>query len=166
MEGRDLYEWQQDILDIISGEVDDRKIYWYWEAEGNAGKTSLAKHICLTDEQAIYVCGSANHIKYAVANCKEPPRIVLWDIPRNGKVDYGAVEQIKNGIFFSTKYESDMYLFDPPHIICFSNREPVMHAVSLDRWNIVEIGASAAAASGEAAAAAPLAAEPLGPPAE
>ncbi|GAC77810.1 replication protein, partial [uncultured marine virus] len=42
---RDLYKgviwkwWQQDIIDLVSGETDNRIIHWFWEPDGNVGKS-------------------------------------------------------------------------------------------------------------------------------
>ena len=62
----ELYAWQRKALDIYNGEADSRKIHWFWEPEGNQGKTAFAKHICLKGE-AIYVNGKAADCKAATA---------------------------------------------------------------------------------------------------
>jgi hypothetical protein len=69
------------------------------------------------------------------------PTSVIIDIPRSrlDYVSYTAIEEIKNGCFFSTKYESDMVVFNSPHIICFANAYPETSQMSADRWKIYEI---------------------------
>lgn len=47
------------------------------------------------------------------------------------------IEQIKNGIYFSGKYESQMKYDKPPHVVVFSNTMPDQSKLSADRWNIV-----------------------------
>ena len=37
--------WQQQVLDIINGPVDKRKVHWFYEIDGNTGKSFLAKYI-------------------------------------------------------------------------------------------------------------------------
>lgn len=146
LEGKELYEWQEQVLNIIDEEPEDRKIWWFWESTGNVGKTSLAKHIVINWPRTLYVCGSANHIKYGIVNMKKVPRIVIWDIARSQRIDYVALEEVKNGLFFSTKYESGMFVYNVPHVIVFSNHPPVTDKVSLDRWEIIEIGGGSAPA--------------------
>jgi len=43
-----LYNWQKEIIEIIKQPPDDRSIYWYWEENGNMGKTTFAKYLALT----------------------------------------------------------------------------------------------------------------------
>ncbi len=138
MKGLVPYAWQTDILELIKGDADYRSINWYWEATGCAGKTTLAKSICIRHKDAIYVSGKASDIKYAICSMKTKPRIVIWDIPRSLEeyVSWDSIESIKNGIFFSGKYEGGMCIFDPPHIVVFSNFEPDRTKLSMDRWNI------------------------------
>jgi hypothetical protein len=134
--------WQQEILKIIEGQADKRKIYWYWDKKGNCGKTTLAKHIILNNKRAIYVNGSTNDIKCAISSMEKMPKIVIWDLPRTneGKISYSGIEQIKNGIFFSTKYESRMVVYNIPHVIVLANFEPEEGMLSKDRLIVQEIG--------------------------
>lgn len=144
MEGHDMHKWQEEIMTIIEKVPDPRKIHWYWEKTGNVGKSALCKHICMIRKDAIYVSGKTADIKYAIAEMLEnkiSPKVVLFDICRSfeSQFNYEALESIKNGIFFSTKYESKMLMFNPPHIVIFSNWEPKEDAMSIDRWEITEI---------------------------
>ncbi len=137
--------WQRKILRKIQEEPNPREITWVVDLDGNQGKTSLAKHICLKNDDAIYVGGKAADVKYAIAQMIEkgkPPRIVLFDFPRSCKdyISYQGIEEVKNGIFFSGKYEAGMVMFNTPHVICFANQAPEYEKMSLDRWNIVFLG--------------------------
>jgi hypothetical protein len=63
--------------------------------------------------------------------------------PGLGAAD-GALEPVKNGLFFSSKYGSEMAVFNPPHVICFANFKPKEVAMSADRWKVsvrLEVGA-------------------------
>jgi len=77
----------------------------------------------------------------AIASMKVKPKVVIIDIPRTSEsfVSYGGIEKIKDGCFFSGKYESGMVLYDNPHVICFANFPPVSETMSADRWHIVKI---------------------------
>lgn len=134
-------ELQKYTLKILKAVPGDRIINWIWEPNGNTGKTTIAKHLCL-NYNALYVGGKANDIKFAITQWitkKKDLDIVIIDIPRSLEqfVSYQAIEEVKNGIFFSNKYESGMIMFNSPHVICFANFPPKVDALSKDRWNIV-----------------------------
>lgn len=140
MENKDFRWWQEEILNILKEEPDERKIHWYWEEKGGVGKTTFCKHLCIK-HGAVYVSGKSADIKYAIASMKVKPKVVIWDVPRTQKdyMSYEALESIKNGIFFSTKFESGMCLFNIPHVIVFANFRPEYDKISLDRWHCVDI---------------------------
>ena len=141
LEGVELYGWQKEIKKIIDEEPHDRRIDWYWEPDGNIGKTTFVKSCCIQRTDAIYVSGKASDVKFAIAGMKRKPRCVFWDVPRVSQdyVSYEALESIKNGIFFSNKYESGMVIYDIPHVIVFANFSPEEHKLSKDRWHVVNI---------------------------
>lgn len=145
MEGLTFKPWQTEIAQIIQGPVDDRKIYWYWEKNGGVGKTSFAKHLCIKNKnKMIYVSGKVADVKFGIAKfvlSHTNIKAVMFDVCRSheDEISYEALESIKNGIFFSSKYESDMCIFNPPHIIVFANFAPDQRALSKDRWVITEI---------------------------
>lgn len=139
-----FYEWQKDIIKLINIEPDDRTIYWYWESGGCAGKTALAKYIC-ANYKAIVVSGKSDNCKNAILqyHLKQQlyPKIIIFDVPRcnQNHISYEALESIKNGLFYSGKYEGGMCIFNCPHVICFANEEPEYSLLSVDRWNVVNI---------------------------
>lgn len=143
MEGVTIKPWQQQILDIIKTKPDRRTVNWFWDARGGTGKTSLAIHICMK-HHGLLVGGKALDVKCAVAkwvNEKKPFKVIIWNIPRSLEhcISFDAIESVKDGAFFSGKYESDMVMFNPVHVFCFSNFPPPTNMLSNDRWNIVEI---------------------------
>lgn len=139
-----LRPWQQEVWDKLQEDSDDRTINWYWEDKGGVGKSAFARWLCI-NHNAFYICGSAKDMKCGLAlTSKEHygwfPEIIILDIPRDCEgCSYKGLEEIKNGIFYSPKYEGGMVTFNPPHIIVFTNHEPLRHKMSSDRWNIVEI---------------------------
>lgn len=137
LEGKTLYKYQAWILNIIAGEPDPRKIYWFFSQKGALGKSCLTKHMVLK-HGAILIGGTFKDAYYAIAAMKTKPKIILFDIPRNqgNKVSYTAMEGIKNGIFFSQKYEASMVKMNTPHIIIFANEAPQLEGLSKDRWEI------------------------------
>lgn len=141
LEGIELYEWQKKVIEIIATKPDRRTINWFWEEKGNTGKTSLAFHLCMKSERTIYVAGKAADMKFAIAACKTPPKVVIFDYVRSLEdfISYEGLESIKNGIFFSGKYEGKMHIQNPPHIIVLANFAPDLQRCSKDRWNVVNI---------------------------
>lgn len=139
-----LYEWQEEILKELKGEPDERKIRWVWESKGNVGKTSFCKYICV-HEKGLILSGKGNDMKYGIIKYHEKhgnyPKIVIIDIPRSVQdyISYSGIEEIKNGLFFCGKYESDMCVYNNPHVVCFSNAPPDRDKFSHDRWCISQI---------------------------
>jgi len=136
LDGKKLYKWQKRLLKLFKEEPDDRTIHWYY-GEGNDGKTAFAKH-CAMKLGAAYVNGASKDIKYFLANMKDVPKIVIFGIPKSseGYVSYSALEEVKDGIIFSCKYESQMKIYNPPHVVVFANFEPDLDMISPDRWRV------------------------------
>ena len=118
-----------------------RKIYWFWEPKGNWGKSILTTYMIdqmeayeVSGKGADVLCGISAYIE---KNDKCPP-IIIYDIPRStaGYVSYQSIEKLKDGKFFSGKYESGMVRYNKPHIICFANSKPDLTMMSQDRWII------------------------------
>lgn len=147
LEGLEYFWWQHWLDDIIVGPVCTRTMYWFWNEHGDNGKTTLARHLCIKypKKRILYVNGSANNIKCAFAKMMEkgnPPEVVIWGIPkeRSDYISYGAMEEIKDGIFFSGKFESGMCQFNPPHVIILANCGPnIGDNMSVDKFKVVDI---------------------------
>lgn len=139
-----LRPWQQEVVDMIKQEADDRSIHWYWEANGNVGKSALVKYL-VVHHGAIMGAGKAADMKYAIVKYHERhgvyPEIIILDIPRSNLnyVSYTGIEEIKNGCFSSSKYESDTVVMNCPHVLCFANEGPRLDSMSVDRWNVHHI---------------------------
>lgn len=138
-----LYTWQLNLLNKIETK-NDRTIYWYYDEKGNKGKSAMCKYLVIV-HGAIMINGKGSDMKYAVAQYyikhSTYPSLILIDIPRCNIdfVSYTGIEEIKNGLFFSTKYEATMVIGNPPTIICFSNSKPDTTKMSKDRWNIINL---------------------------
>jgi len=140
LDGLVLFDWQKEIIEMISGDIDDRKVYWYWSAVGNVGKSVLCKHMVLKHD-AIVVGGTFKDAYFAIGKRVEKHGVdaigtVVFCLSRSqgAKVSYTAMEQIKDGLFFSAKYESQMCVYNPPHVLVFANCEPDLSQLSADRW--------------------------------
>lgn len=146
--GKKLYKYQREIIKLLKSEPDDRKIYWYWEDTGNVGKSALVKHIYLKyPGEVVIATGKGNDVRNQINNHinveGKELKIAILDISRTVEdyVSYEVIEQIKNGLLYSGKYEGGVCCFNSPHIIAFANFEPKKDALSSDRWDIREIPA-------------------------
>lgn len=142
---KDLYPWQKDIIKIIEQEPDDRKIYWFWSAEGNVGKTALCKYLTVKHD-AITLSGKAADIKNGIAQYYikkgETPNLIVVNIPKSFNkeyLSYEGLENIKDMYFYSGKYEGTMICGNCPHLIVFSNEEPDFSKMSSDRFVVQEL---------------------------
>lgn len=140
---KEFRPWQAKVWAIYNTNPGDREIYWFYDYAGGTGKTALAKYICMKGN-ALYVNGKATDVKCAVAQAKaagKEVKCVIWGVPRSQEkyVSYAAIEEIKDGIFFSGKYESTQVIINSPHIFVFSNFYPDTTQLSADRWRIYNV---------------------------
>lgn len=141
---RDLYPWQTTIRDECSKKPCRRTVNWIWDPEGNSGKTEFCRYMFVDHDAVIISAGKAADMKHAVcAALDERPsmKVVLVSLPRDSPtLHFGTVEAIKDGMVFSTKYESNMCVFNPPHLYILSNELPMdFSALTRDRWNVRKI---------------------------
>lgn len=132
--------WQRELLDKLAQPPNDRKIIWVHDSVGNVGKSRLARHL-LCEHKALLLSGKHTDMAYAF---KDQP-IVIFDIARaqedNLKHLYSFAENLKNGVLFSPKYESQQKNFPVPHVIFFSNTFPDPNAWSSDRLELIDLDA-------------------------
>lgn len=136
----DFYEWQRNIMNYLKEEPDDRTINWVWSRGGSVGKSSFCKYLAHHHNAIICGRGAYSDILNIIFNSNmDQSNIVVFDLPRNNgnKISYSALESIKNGLVVNTKYETGYKLFNPPHIIVFSNDEPEYEAMSSDRFRVI-----------------------------
>lgn len=128
-----LYPWQQEVVGLCMTESNDRTLYWYWDEGGCTGKTTLCKVLVSLFGAEFVASGRMADMTYAIS---EQPKIICVNITRSNEehVNYGAIEAIKDGLVFSSKYESKAKLYNSPHVVVFANFPPVERHMSKDRW--------------------------------
>lgn len=136
--------WQQKVLDIVEQEPDTRTINWIYDSIGNSGKSFLTKYLALTHELIIADGKKDNIFNQVNKQLNEEEKefkLVILDIPRSSEnyINYGVLEQLKNGCIYSGKYEGGLCLFDNVHVLIFANFMPDTSQFSEDRWNIIDI---------------------------
>lgn len=131
-------DWQMDLIEKLKIEPDDRKIVWYSDPEGGAGKTQMAKYLAVHHKAIVLTNGRTQDLAYCI---KTDTKIVVLNFSRSNEdhINYGAIESIKDGLLFSGKYESCTKVFNSPHVIVFANSMPCIEKMSKDRWEIIEL---------------------------
>ena len=126
-----LRKWQLDLKKLLEKEPDQRKIYWFYDHEGNKGKSWMAKYLDTTTDCITLSNGKTADLYHAYQGQK----IVVFDLSRaQGEIfNYDAMEHIKNGHVFSGKYDSKTKCYDVPHVVVFANCEPDYTKFSDDR---------------------------------
>lgn len=140
------YDWQNEIIDMIDTKPDNRTIHWYWSENGGIGKTILQKWLCLKGIRVLCTGGKGADVRHSVASYlkdnKVLPRTVLFNIPRtvsSDYVSYEALENVKDMMFYSGKYEGGMCVGPCPHVLVFANAPPIEEKMSIDRWRIIKL---------------------------
>ncbi|AXH74396.1 MAG: putative viral replication protein [Circoviridae sp.] len=142
----DDIEPRQDIIECISKEPDNRTINWFWSDKGAVGKTSTAAWIEHNYENVCVVNGKGADMKNQVIKHLENNEldILIITVPRSAKgyVSYGTMEEIKDGLIYSGKYEGGFANIEYPHVIVLANFAPdnnLEEVMSKDKFNIVNI---------------------------
>lgn len=140
-DGEPRFGWQTRIKGIIDGEASDRKITFVVDPEGGKGKSWMCKYIITNyyDRTQVLSVGKRDDLMYAIDETKD---IFLFDIPRGQMtfLQYSVLEKLKDRMIFAGKYESTLkVLRNVPHVIVFSNEAPDETALTLDRYNIINI---------------------------
>lgn len=142
-----MYQWQLIMTAIVNNyhffDPENKKIIWLYEKTGGVGKSSWCKETCNVNKRALCIGGKASDMKYGIVSMMDkkgvPPTLCIIDLARNDKIDYIGLEEIKNGFFFSTKYESSQVIMKSPIVIIFSNEEPDISMLSIHKWEIGKI---------------------------
>ncbi len=131
-----LYGWQLEARDRLDKPADNRTIDWWWSDQGSMGKSSFVRWV-VTNRNAIVCSGKASDMKHMIVKYKEKnddyPEIVIFDVPRSSAkyLSYTGIEEIKNGVFASSKYETDMIVMPYPHVVVLANFPPDMDNIDM-----------------------------------
>lgn len=130
--------WQSRLLLCLTVKSDDRTIHWVYDSIGNRGKSRLATHL-VCEYGAIELDGKLADMSYMY----DSQPIVVIDVARSQSDNINHLctfaEKLKNGRLVSSKYESCMKVFDPPHVVFFSNSMPPEDVWSKDRLKLWDL---------------------------
>lgn len=148
-EGIDWRPWQNQLArHLLCNKPFDRKIIWYFDPHGAAGKSTFARYLAFkAPERVMYGgYGAAKDILFAIESFGKPS-IIMLDLTRTAPSDlavselYSALESAKNGTFLSVKYSSRMHVQAPPHLVVFANHRPDLSALSGGRFEVHDLSA-------------------------
>lgn len=171
--GADLYAnafpWQAELTAECLKDPDDRTIHWIYDHDGCAGKSKWCKFMAHKHGAGVLAYSKTSDLINFVY--KSDATIFVFDLTRAKPLDigggdlYAALESIKNGMVFNSKYETGSKLFDPPHVLVFANAKPELDKLSRDRWKMHSLcGGAMYDGLHDAAPAVPVPVLPGGPP--
>lgn len=142
--------WQQNVMDICTSEVvneNRRKINWFWDKTGGAGKSMTVKWLLSSLPQDVYAVsqlGGARDAATIIAGALQggwTGKAFVCDLPRaaQAKALYEPLEAIKNGLMTATKYAGKTSIWNEGHVIVMANFLPELWSMSSDRWVIHQL---------------------------
>lgn len=134
-----LRPWQQELNQQLNRKPDDRKVIFVVDVEGNQGKSWFAKYYCSLHDDAFYMRpGKHADMAYIIPLTM---RVLFLDCTRSQLeyMPYTFLEEVKDGLVQSTKYECIMKKYPAVHVCVLMNRMPEKSALSADRYDIKEL---------------------------
>lgn len=141
----ELYAWQRHVINRIETDPHPRHIDWYLDREGDIGKSTLTDYLYAKHNAVEWSpCGKQEDVTYQLGKDAggRAPRLIVCDIEANQarNICWSAVERAKNGKCQSGKYGGEFnYRGQRPHIVVFSNENPVGNSLMANRINIHEV---------------------------
>jgi len=117
--------WESVLDGIVNSAPCTRSIHWFVDTIGETGKTCNAKSLYF-NHNAFYCTGGKSA---DIAHAYQYQPIVVFNLVASQDKDtsvylYKVLEEFKDGIFSSGKYQSMVKAFPIPHVIVFSNDVP------------------------------------------
>lgn len=133
-------DWQINLKnELLENPPDYRKIIFIVDYVGGKGKSSFAKHMYMIKKAQYFNNAKSADISFCLD--EKGPNILIFDLCRSSQdhINYEVIENVKNGLLFSGKYESKVKCFNTPHIVVMMNESPNKDKLSKDRYDIREI---------------------------
>lgn len=124
--------------------ANDRNIDVIFDPSGNHGKSWFVNWMYETGK-GFYCPPTIDTVKGLIqwiASGYNNEGVILIDIPRSWKWSeqlYVAIESIKDGLVYDTRYYSKLRNIRGCKVMCFTNEMPKIDKLSADRWRIAEI---------------------------
>jgi len=135
----ELRDWQIDLAAALDLDcLDDRQVLFYVDENGGKGKSFFCRWYLSKNPDRVQLMHPAGYADMAYA--LDPSKSVyLFNVSRTGMefLQYRFLEDLKDRLVFSTKYQSSMKVLDKvPHVVIFCNEQPNTIRMSEDRYNI------------------------------
>ena len=129
-----LRPFQEICVDLALKQL-DRKLLWVMDFTGNSGKTEIGKYLEAKENwQFILDCApndAANMLhQFKNGTCIDKLRSDVQD-----KLEYGLLEQLKNGLIQSGKYRGTSKQMLSNKVVVIANFFPNLIGLSIDRWS-------------------------------
>lgn len=136
-----LREWQLNLSILLAAEPDDRHIVFVVDQYGNKGKSWFTRYYEQQHpgESQCLVPGKHADMAYAL---NTTIRVLFLDAPRAKQgeyIQYDFLEEVKNGMVFSTKYQSVVKRLSKVHVVVLMNEPPNYDKLSADRYITITI---------------------------
>ena len=149
VENVELKPWQESLLEYVQQPC-DREIFWIIGKEGNEGKNWFQKYVKSWLGARRVVTGidiKANNASIFQALRKCPiatADIFLFNIGKSmkqfDKINYDALEQMKDGEPFASRYNSQQLKIRVPNVVMvFSNSPPDVNELAKVRFRVFNI---------------------------
>ncbi|AXQ65795.1 MAG: putative viral replication protein [Cressdnaviricota sp.] len=139
VEEHPLHTWQTILDTKLKLAPNDREIVFVVDKTGGNGKTWFAKQWVTKDEKSQYMeMGKKADMAYAL-NPEITTLFVNCTRQQVEFLNYSFLESVKDGMVFSTKYESGIKKMQKCHVVVMMNQDPDMEKLSMDRYKIIEI---------------------------
>lgn len=135
----DLREWQANLKEcLLAPPPDDRSILFFVDDEGGKGKSWFQRYMISNYGDSVQILSVAK--RDDIAHAIDPSKsIFMFNVPRGGMefFNYHIIEQLKDRLVFSPKYNSAMKMLNcNPHIVVFCNESPDETKMTPDRYII------------------------------
>lgn len=135
-----LYPWQNTIKEFAQT-YNDRKVDCIIDTKGNKGKTSFQLYMrCHQLGRMIPFCNDYKDIMRMVMDMPISKAYFI-DMPKAINKErlyqlYAGIESIKSGYAYDDRYKFKDRVFDCPRVFVFTNKQPELNLLSIDRWNL------------------------------
>lgn len=122
----------------------NRKINVIVDRKGGSGKTEFVRWATQNYDRLIITGGKSADMKNQIVDGFNKtgrwPKYVIVDVPRAslGFISWTGIEEVKNMLFFSGKYEGGQIVGNKPFFLMMMNELPDLTVLSADRWNIID----------------------------
>lgn len=146
-----MFPWQKTIYNHIMEKPDDRSIVWIYDDKGCKGKSQLLRFMDRDHKnKCTWIAPSGRgtdilHVFIEQIAAGWRGDTVLFNLTKsatsNSDMDhvYKVIEDIKDGMIFSVKFNGGSLIMPHPHVVVMSNMPPNIDKLSKDRWIIYEL---------------------------